>query len=74
MPKDAWHCIEISFDGQAKVQSLYMSGKQQINATNYPTQASAFKVFKFGYNALHGTVRKLWYDDLVVSTTRNPCP
>jgi len=74
LAKDTWHCIEISFDGQGKVQMLYMNGMQQINATNYPTQASAFKVFKFGYNALHGTVRKIWYDDLVVAPTRNPCP
>ena len=73
LPKDTWHCIELSFDGQGKVQKLSINGEQKINATAYPAAAAAFKTFKFGYNALHGTVRKTWYDDVVVAPTAIGC-
>ncbi|MEO8214990.1 MAG: hypothetical protein ABI560_17455 [Myxococcales bacterium] len=73
LPKDMWHCIELSFDGQAKVQKLYVNGTEQINASDYPKTAMTFAVFKFGYNALHGTVRKTWYDDVAVAAQRINC-
>jgi hypothetical protein len=73
LPKDTWHCIELSFDGQARVQTLSINGVQKINATNYPMATAAFKTFKFGYNALHGTVRKTWYDDVAVAPTSIGC-
>lgn len=73
LPKDTWHCIELSFDGQARVQTLSINGSQKINATNYPAMTQAFKTFKFGYNALHGTVRKTWYDDVAVGPTAIGC-
>jgi hypothetical protein len=73
LPKDMWHCIELSFDGQGRVQTLSINGTQKINATSFPATAQAFKTFKFGYNALHGTVRKTWYDDVVVAPTAIGC-
>jgi hypothetical protein len=73
LPKDAWHCIEISFDGQGKTQVLFINGMQQINATGFPAESYAFTTFKFGYNALHGTVRKTWYDDVAVAAARIGC-
>lgn len=73
LPKDTWHCIEISFDGSGKHQQLFINGTQKIDATDFPASAYSFKTFKFGYNSLHGTVRKLWYDDVVVAPTRVNC-
>jgi hypothetical protein len=73
LPKDTWHCIEISFDGPNRVQQLFINGMQQINAMTYPAKAATFTTFKFGYNALHGAVRKTWYDDVVVASARVNC-
>jgi hypothetical protein len=73
LPKDAWYCIEISFDGQNRVAQLFIDGMQKIDATMYPAMASTFTTFKFGYNALHGTVRKTWYDDVAVAPARINC-
>jgi hypothetical protein len=73
LPKNTWHCIELSYDGQGKVQQMYIDGTMQINATNYPSTAAAFKVFKFGFMEFHGPPRKIWFDDMVVSPSRTPC-
>jgi hypothetical protein len=70
---DEWHCVELSFDGAGRVQKLYIGGDELINATMYPASAMNFTTFKFGYNALHGTARNLWYDDLVVASARINC-
>ena len=56
------------------VQQVYVEGMQLINATSYPTGAAPFKEFKFGFMQFHGPERKIWYDDIVVSPTRSPCP
>ncbi len=68
-----WHCIELSFDGSGRVQRLLIEGQELINATGYPASAMAFTTFKFGYNALHGTARSLWYDDVVVGPSQIGC-
>ncbi|HEU5074149.1 MAG TPA: hypothetical protein VFU02_08250, partial [Polyangiaceae bacterium] len=73
LPKDAWHCIEISYDGAARVQQLYIEGTLQIDAQSYPDGTNAFTTFKFGYNSLHGTTRSTWYDDVVVAPSRINC-
>ena len=76
LPKGMWHCIEISFDSQAREQQLFINGTQQIDAKDYPAAASVsagFKNFKFGFNQLHGPARKIWYDDVVVAPTRIKC-
>ena len=73
LPADAWHCIEIHYDGSARAQQLYIAGALQIDAQDYPAGASAFTTFKFGYNALHGTVRNTWYDDVAVAANRIGC-
>ena len=72
-----WHCVEISFDSQSRTQMLYMNGTQQINVTNYPMASQVgtpFASFRFGFNQFHGPARQMWYDDVVVAPTRNPCP
>lgn len=72
--KGAWHCIEISYDSEARVQKLFVNGTLQIDAADYPmTVASPFKFFKFGFNKLHGPARAVWYDDVAVGPTRPGC-
>jgi len=74
LAKDTWHCVEISFDGGARAQQLYVNGKLQIDASDYPANiASPFKIFKFGFNKLHGPARAIWYDDVAVGPTRPGC-
>lgn len=73
LEKDTWHCVELEFDGTERVQKLYIGGEEKINATDYPAAAKAFQRFKFGYNALHGTERSTWYDDVAVGPTRPGC-
>jgi len=74
LPKGMWHCIEISFDGTARAQKLYVNGQLQIDATDYPsTVSSPLKTFKFGFNKLHGPARSVWYDDVAVGPTRPGC-
>ena len=76
LPKGMWHCIEISFDSQARAQKLYIAGALQIDATDYPATGAlnaAIKNFKFGFNQLHGPTRKVWYDDVAVGPTRAGC-
>jgi hypothetical protein len=75
LPANMWHCVEISFDGAARVQQLFVNGMSLINATAYPSATRAFKNFKFGFNSLHGPNRNMWYDDVAVAPTRvGGCP
>lgn len=73
LAKDAWHCIELHFDGTNREQELYVAGQLAISAADYPSAAQAFTRFKFGYNALHFTARTVWYDVLAVGPTRPGC-
>lgn len=73
LAKDEWHCIEISYDGAARVQQLYVNDTLQIDAQGYPDGTNAFTTFKFGYNSLHGTTRNTWYDDVAVAPGRIGC-
>ncbi|MBC8132063.1 MAG: hypothetical protein H7X95_03705 [Deltaproteobacteria bacterium] len=76
LPKDTWHCVEVSFDSQTRNQKLFINNVPLINVTNFPAVSLAstpFQVFKFGFNELHGPARKLWYDDVVVAPQRIPC-
>lgn len=76
LAKGMWHCIEISYDSQARAQKLYIEGVLKIDATDYPATGalnSAIKNFKIGFNQLHGPTRKVWYDDVAVGPTRAGC-
>jgi hypothetical protein len=73
LPKGMWHCIEISFDSQAREQQLFINGVQQIDAKDYPAAATTIKIFKFGFMQFHGDDRKVWYDDVAVAPTRIKC-
>jgi hypothetical protein len=74
LPKAMWHCIEISYDSAARAQQLFINGVKQIDASDYPANvASPFKIFKFGFNKLHGPSRAVWYDDVAVGPTRPGC-
>ncbi len=74
LPKGMWHCIEISYDGAKREQKLFVNGAQQIDAADYPASvAKPVKVFKFGFNKLHGPARKVWFDDVAVGPTRAGC-
>ena len=55
------------------MQQLYVNDGQLIDATDYPEGTLAFTTFKFGYNALHGTTRNTWYDDVAVAPARIGC-
>jgi hypothetical protein len=70
LAKDTWHCIEISFDGTGRTQQLFVNGTQLINATSYPKDAKAIKIFKFGFQSFHGPDRHMWYDDVAVAPAR----
>jgi hypothetical protein len=73
LPKGMWHCVEISYDGQKREQHAYVAGKE-IDAVNYPAMVTApLKIFKFGFNKLHGPARTVWYDDVAVGPTRPGC-
>jgi len=73
LDKDTWHCIELSFDGQSRLQVLYVNGTELISATDFPAATTAFTTFKFGYNALNGGVRNTWYDEVAVAPDRIGC-
>lgn len=73
LAKDTWHCIELSFDGQNRVQVLYVDGTELITASDFPAATKAFTTFKFGYNALNGGVRSTWYDEVAVAPDRIGC-
>jgi hypothetical protein len=74
LPKGMWHCIEINYDSATRAQKLFVNGVLQIDVANYPaTVASPVKVFKFGFNKLHGPARKVWFDDVAVGPTRAGC-
>lgn len=70
---DTWYCVEIFFDGTGQHQMLYIDGEELIDATSFPDATKAFTTLKFGYNALHGTARNTWYDDVAVGPTRPGC-
>ena len=74
LPKGMWHCVEINYDSQKREQKLFVNGTQQIDATDYPASvANPVKIFKFGFNKLHGPARKVWFDDVAVGPTRAGC-
>jgi hypothetical protein len=73
VPKGMWHCIEINYDSATRAQKLYVNGTLQIDATDYPKTAAPIKIFKFGFNKLHGPARKVWFDDVAVGPTRAGC-
>lgn len=74
LPKGMWHCIEINYDSAKREQKLFVNGAQQIDAADYPASvAKPVKVFKFGFNKLHGPARKVWFDDVAVGPTRAGC-
>jgi hypothetical protein len=74
LPKGMWHCIELNYDSAKREQKMFVNGTQQIDATDYPASvANPVKVFKFGFNKLHGPARKVWFDDVAVGPTRAGC-
>lgn len=77
LTKGDWHCIEIFYDsGPTRNQQLFINGTQRINITGWPSTTqltTTFKVFKFGFNELHGPPRQTWYDQVVVAPQRIPC-
>lgn len=74
LPKGMWHCIELNFNSETRHQQLFINGTQQIDATDYPAMVAApIKIFKFGFNKLHGPARKVWFDDVAVGPTRAGC-
>jgi hypothetical protein len=74
LPKGMWHCIELNYDSAKREQKLFVNGTLQIDATSYPaTVATPIKIFKFGFNKLHGPARKVWFDDVAVGPTRAGC-
>ena len=74
LPKGMWHCIELNYDSAKREQKLFVNGTQQIDAADYPASVAApVKIFKFGFNKLHGPARKVWFDDVAVGPTRAGC-
>jgi hypothetical protein len=73
LPAMTWACIELSFNGSGHVQQLFINGTQQINATNYPSDALTLTYFKFGFESFHGPTRQMWYDGVAVAAARIGC-
>ncbi|MES1165549.1 MAG: hypothetical protein ABUR63_07325, partial [Verrucomicrobiota bacterium] len=77
LPKDTWHCVEISYDSATRNQKLFINNMALINVPSWPMAGqvgAGFKVFKFGFNELHGPPRKTWYDEVAVAAQRIGCP
>jgi hypothetical protein len=75
LPAMTWECVEISYDGTGKEQQLFVNNVQLIDAKGYPANTEALTYFKFGFNALHGPARQVWFDDVVVAPARmGDCP
>jgi hypothetical protein len=74
LPKGMWHCIELHYDSAKREQKLFVNDTLQIDTTGYPASvANPIKIFKFGFNKLHGPARKVWFDDVAVGPTRAGC-
>lgn len=71
---NAWHCIELHFDGSGRTQSLFVDGEELIVASSYPSSDIAFGTFKFGYLGYHNEAdRTVWYDAVAVGPSRIGC-
>jgi hypothetical protein len=74
LAKDEWHCIELSFDGVARVQQVYVEGELKIDGTDFPEMVPMpLAFFRIGFQALNGPARDIWYDEVAVGPTRPGC-
>ena len=80
---NAWHCIEVEFDGSASYNALraYSDGtlvhsitagtdwqNGNLSATSN-WMSGMFSDFMFGYQSFSSTTADVWMDDLALSTT-----
>ena len=61
--------METRFDANAV--EVYAEGELLIQATNYGGQES-YQTFRFGYLSFNDA-RSVWYDDVVVASSRIGC-
>lgn len=69
LPANTWICMETRFDANAV--EVYADGELLIQATNYGGQDS-YQTFRFGYLSFNDA-RGVWYDDVVVASSRIGC-
>ena len=69
LPANTWICMETRFDADAI--DVYADGELLIQASNYGGQAS-YETFRFGYLSFNDA-RSVWYDDVVVASSRIGC-
>ena len=74
LPKGAWHCVEINFNGKTNQHSLYINNTNLIvDAVLPPIKTGALKMFRFGFSPMHGPSRSVYYDDVAVAPSRIGC-
>jgi hypothetical protein len=67
-----WHCVEARYDGDAGEVEIFANGEQFINDSAALFQRD-FQTFRLGYMQFNGTVRSVWYDDVILSPNRVGC-
>jgi hypothetical protein len=67
-----WHCVEARYDGDAGEVEIFANGEQFINDAA-PLFQRDFQSFRLGYMQFNGTVRSVWYDDVILSPNRVGC-
>jgi hypothetical protein len=68
---NTWYCVETFFDGPNSTVHVYVDGADTTLVTT-TWGPNAFNAFKFGYE-LNGTLRNVWYDDIVLAPQRVGC-
>ena len=82
---NAWHCIEVEFDGSAAyntlnawadgtlVHSITKGSDWQNGALPATWMNGMFAAVKFGWQSFSSAANEVWMDDLVVGTARIGC-
>jgi hypothetical protein len=71
---NVWHCVEAFFDGTNGIVQVYGDSTKLIDAENWAPATETYGGFQFGFRQVSGPARNMWYDDVVVGTTRVGCP
>jgi hypothetical protein len=74
MTPNVWHCVEGFFDGTNGVVQIYGDNTKLIDAENWTPGKETYGAFEFGFVQYSGPARNMWYDDVVVASSRIGCP
>ena len=82
---NAWHCIELEFDGAGQTVRYYLDGEEVEKlhlaeddrvkmGSLSPTWSPTYADFRFGWQAYGAIPATVYYDDVIISTERVACP